>query len=186
LRTAQRDIQFLSLLIDDMFQMAQLDAGGLQLNRELASLSDLISDTLESFSELATRQSVTIEGSVAPGIDPVLMDVKRIGRVLNNLLTNALQHTPGGGKVTVHAFPAPQGVLVEVNDTGEGISADDQPHIFERFFRGEKSRSHLTGGAGLGLAIARGIIEAHHGQIGVENVPGGGARFFFVIPNLED
>ena len=74
---------------------------------------------------------------------------------------------------------------VEVTDTGEGISAADQPHIFERFYRGEKSRSRQTGGAGLGLAIARGIVEAHHGQIGVENPPGGGARFFFIIPNSE-
>jgi signal transduction histidine kinase len=185
LRTAQRDIQFLSLLIDDMFQMAQLDAGELPLECEPASLSDLISDTLESFSELATRQGILLEGSVALGIDPVFMDVKRIGRVLNNLLANALRHTPSGGKVTVQAFLLPQGVRVDVTDTGEGISAADQPHIFERFYRGEKSRSRQTGGAGLGLAIARGIVEAHHGQIDVENTPGGGARFFFVIPNSE-
>jgi signal transduction histidine kinase len=186
LRTAQRDIQFLSLLIDDMFQMAQLDAGGLPLDREPASLSDLISDTLESFSELASRQDILLEGSVVPGIDPVLMDVKRIGRVLNNLLSNALRHTPGGGKVTVHAFPVTQGVRVEVTDTGEGVSTADQPHIFERFYRGEKSRSRQTGGAGLGLAIARGIVEAHQGQIGVEDVSGGGARFFFVLPSSEN
>jgi signal transduction histidine kinase len=185
LRTAQRDIQFLSLLIDDMFQMAQLDAGGLPLDREPASLSDLISDTLESFSELAIRQGILLEGSVSPGIDLVFMDVKRIGRVLNNLLANALRHTPTGGKVTVQAFPGAQGVRVEVTDTGEGISAADQPHIFERFYRGEKSRSRSTGGAGLGLAIARGIVEAHHGQIGVESISGNGACFYFTIPNAE-
>lgn len=183
LRTAKRDIQLLSLLIDDMFQMSQLDAGGLPLDREPASLSDLISDTLESFSELATRQGILMEGSVAPGIDPIFMDVKRIGRVLNNLLANALRHTPTGGKVTVHAYPVPQAVRVEVSDTGEGISAEDQPHIFERFYRGEKSRSRLTGGAGLGLAIAKGIIEAHHGQIGAESAPGNGARFYFILPS---
>lgn len=185
LRTAKRDIQLLSLLIDDMFQMSQLDAGGLPLDREPASLSDLISDTLESFSELATRQGILLEGSVAPGIDPIFMDVKRIGRVLNNLLANALRHTPTGGKVTVHAYPVPQAVRVEVSDTGEGISVEDQPHIFERFYRGEKSRSRLTGGAGLGLAIAKGIIEAHHGQIGAESTPGNGARFYFILPKLD-
>jgi len=185
LRTAQRDIQFLSLLIDDMFQMAQLDAGGLPLDREVASLSDLISDTLEDFSELATRQGILLEGSVAPGVDPVFMDVKRIGRVLNNLLDNALQHTPSGGKVTMQAFPLPQGVRVEVADTGEGISEADQPHIFERFYRGEKSRSRLTGGTGLGLAIARGIVEAHQGQIGVASAPVSGASFYFTIPSVE-
>jgi signal transduction histidine kinase len=185
LRTAKRDIQFLSLLIDDMFQMAQLDAGGLSLDREPGSLTDLISDTLESFSELAARQGIQLEGSVALGIDPVLMDVKRIGRVLNNLLANALRHTPGGGKVSVEAYSLPHGVRVEVSDTGEGIAVMDQPHVFERFYRGEKSRSRLTGGAGLGLAIAKGIVEAHHGQIGVEPASGGGACFFFVIPNSD-
>jgi len=89
LRTAQRDVQNLSLLIDDLFQMAQLDAGGLTLNCEMASLSDLISDTLESFNELASRQQVTLSGEVTRGVDPVFMAVPRIGRVLNNLIGNA-------------------------------------------------------------------------------------------------
>jgi signal transduction histidine kinase len=98
LRTAQRDIQALSELIDDLFQMSQIDAGGLQLDLEYNSLSDLISDTLESFSELALRKGVVLKGSVAAGIDPVFMDARRIGRVLSNLIRNALRHTPEGGK----------------------------------------------------------------------------------------
>ncbi len=182
LRTAQRDVQSLSLLIDDLFQMAQLDAGGLTLNRELASLSDLISDTLESFSELASRQQVALSGEVTGEVDPVYMDVQRIGRVLNNLISNALRHTPPGGSIQVHAARSPQGVRVEVRDSGEGILDTDIPHIFERFYRGEKSRSRSTGGAGLGLAISRGIVEAHGGQIGVESAPGAGACFHFILP----
>jgi signal transduction histidine kinase len=182
LHTAQRDIQNLSLLIDDLFQMAQLDAGGLPLNQEVASLSDLVSDTLESFSELAARQRVTLEGSVKPGVDPVYIDVQRIGRVLNNLIGNALRHTPEGGQVTVQALHDAQGVRVTIEDTGEGISNEDAPHVFDRFYRGEKSRNRATGGAGLGLAIARGIVEAHGGQIGLESAPGKGARFFFTLP----
>jgi signal transduction histidine kinase len=182
LHTAQRDIQNLSLLIDDLFQMAQLDAGGLPLNREWASLSDLVSDTLESFSELAARQEVALEGSVQAGVDPVYMDVQRIGRALNNLVGNALRHTPQGGRVTVQALREPGGVRVSVDDTGEGISGEDAPHVFDRFYRGEKSRSRATGGAGLGLAIARGIIEAHGGQIGLESGPGKGAHFYFTLP----
>ena len=182
LHTAQRDIQNLSLLIDDLFQMAQLDAGGLPLNREWASLSDLVSDTLESFSELAARQGVALEGSVQAGVDPVYMDVQRIGRALNNLVGNALRHTPQGGRVTVQALRDPGGVRVTVDDTGEGISSEDAPHVFDRFYRGEKSRSRATGGAGLGLAIARGIIEAHGGQIGLESGPGKGAHFYFTLP----
>lgn len=182
LRTAQRDVENLSLLIDDLFQMAQLDAGGLRLERELASLSDLISDTLESFSELAGRQGVTLSGEVQPGVDPVFMDVPRVGRVLNNLIGNALRHTPPGGSVTVRAMPAPSGVRVEVRDTGEGIPAEDLPNVFDRFYRGEKSRSRATGGAGLGLAIAKGIVEAHAGQVGVESSPGQGTCFYYTLP----
>jgi len=182
LRTAQKDISALSLLIDDLFEMAQIDAGGLRLEREYNSLSDLISDTLESFSELAARGQVCLDGSVDPGIDPVLMDVQGIGRVLNNLVGNALRHTPSGGEVQVQASSCPQGVRVEIRDTGEGIQPEDLPLVFERFYRGEKSRNRATGGAGLGLAIARGIVEAHGGQIGVESSLGQFTRFHFILP----
>jgi signal transduction histidine kinase len=182
LSTAQRDIRALSALIDDLFQMAQLDAGGLSLDLAENSLSDLISDTLESFSELAGRRVVDLQGSVQPGIDPVWMDGQRIGRVLNNLVGNALQHTPPGGFVRVNARREPRFIQVEVLDTGEGIQAEDLPHVFERFYRGEKSRSRSTGGAGLGLAIAKGIVEAHGGRIGLESNPQG-TRFFFTLPN---
>lgn len=181
LRTAQKNIHALSVLIDDMFQMAQLDAGGMPLERAENSLSDLISDTMESFSELAARQGVELQGSVDARIDPVIMDAQRIGRVLNNLVSNALQHTPTGGRVSVRASRQPQAVLVEVTDTGQGIRSEDLPFIFDRFYRGEKSRSRSTGGAGLGLAIAKGIVEAHGGQIGVENAVQG-TRFYFTIP----
>ena len=179
---AQRDIRALSVLIDDLFQMAQIDAGGMSLNRESTSLRDLISDTLESFSEPAIRQAVTLEGQVEPGVDLVYMDTQRIGRVLNNLVGNALRYTPPGGKVQVRASPVLAGCLVEVIDTGEGIPPDDLPHVFERFYRSEKSRNRLTGGAGLGLAIAQGIVEAHGGQIGVESTLGQGTRFWFTLP----
>lgn len=181
LRTAQKDIRALSALIDDLFQMAQLDAGGLPLELAENSLSDLISDTLESFSELAARQGIDLQGSVDTQVDPVHMDAQRIGRTLNNLVSNALQHTPPGGHVLVRASRQPQGVLVEVTDTGDGIRSEDLPFIFDRFYRGEKSRSRSTGGAGLGLAIAKGIVEAHGGQIGVESGTQG-TRFYFTIP----
>jgi signal transduction histidine kinase len=183
LHTAQHHIRSLSLLIDDLFDMAQLDAGGLPLERHPNSLSDLISDTLESLSALAARQEITLEGSVAPDVDPVLMDTQKIGRVLSNLVSNALRHTPTGGRVEVRASAAEEGgVQVEVRDTGEGISLEDLPHIFEQFYRGEKSRSRDTGGSGLGLAIAKGIVEAHGGRIGVESAPGQGTCFFFTLP----
>jgi len=182
LETAQRHIRALSALIDDLFEMAQLDAGGLPLERHPNSISDLISDTLETFSALAARQGVTLEGSVPAGIDPVCMDAQKIGRVLANLVGNALRHTPAGGVVQMRASVEAEGVRVEVRDSGEGISPQDLPYLFEQFYRGEKSRSRDTGGSGLGLAIAKGIVEAHGGCIGVESTPGRGACFFFNLP----
>ena len=182
LKSAQRDIRSLSMLIDDLFQMAQIDAGGLKLDLAPDSLGDLISDTLESFSELAQRQSVHLDGTVAPGLDPVRMDAARIGRVLNNLVGNALRHTPPGGRVEVSACRLDSHVEVSVTDSGEGIRPADLPHIFDQFYRGEKSRSRATGGAGLGLAITRGIVQAHGGQIHVQSQPGQGTRFVFTLP----
>jgi signal transduction histidine kinase len=182
LNTAQRDVRSLSALIDDLFQMAQLDAGGIPLEKEDASLADLISDTLESFSALASQQVITLEGSAEVDVDPVLMDTQRIGRVLNNLIGNALRHTPTGGQVAVNARRAGSSVEVTIRDSGEGIRAEDLPNIFESFYRGEKSRSRATGGAGLGLAIARGIVRAHGGEIRVESQPGD-TRFIFTLPN---
>jgi signal transduction histidine kinase len=182
LLTAQRDVRSLSLLIDDLFQMAQLDAGGFPLDREPASLTDLISDTLESFSALASRQEVSISGQAEPGIDPVFMDTMRIGRVLNNLITNALRHTPRGGEIRVHARRTASCVEVTVSDSGEGIQPEDLPNIFDSFYRGEKSRSRATGGAGLGLAISRGIVRAHGGDIAVDSRPSRGSTFTFTLP----
>ncbi|MBK7449451.1 MAG: HAMP domain-containing protein [Anaerolineales bacterium] len=183
LNTAQRDVRSLSALIDDLFQMAQLNAGGFKLDFEDSSLADLISDTLESFTELAARQNLTLSGSVDPNLDPVRMDTRRIGRVLNNLIGNAIRHTSAHGEVMVTARRTNSGVEVSVEDTGEGIRADDLPHIFDGFYRGEKSRSRATGGAGLGLAISRGIVQAHGGEIKVESETGNGSRFTFYLPH---
>jgi signal transduction histidine kinase len=182
LQTAQRQIRSLSVLINDLFEMAELDAGGLSLEQHPNSISDLISDTIESFSALAAQQDVTLEGSVEHGVDPVCMDAQKIGRVLANLVSNALHHTPAGGRVQIRASTLETGVQVEVHDSGEGITSEDLPYIFDQFYRGEKSRSRDTGGSGLGLAIAKGIVEAHGGRIGAESAPGQGTRFFFTLP----
>ncbi len=182
LNTAQRDVRSLSVLIDDLFQMAQLNAGGIPLDRAESSLADLISDTLESFSELAVRRYIKLEGSVEANVDPVFMDTQRIGRVLNNLIGNALRHTPEQGEVKIHARRTGAGVEVTVSDSGEGIRAEDLPHVFESFYRGEKSRSRATGGTGLGLAISRGLVQAHGGDIQVQSRPGDGSQFAFTLP----
>lgn len=182
LRTTQRQVNDLSMLIDDLFQVAQLDAGGLVIQPATCSLSDLLSDTLESFSALARERGVTLSGSAASDVDPVMLDSLRIGRLLNNLIGNALRYTPSGGAVTVSAWREDSEIHITVTDTGEGISPDDLPHVFDRFYRGEKSRNRGTGGSGLGLAIARGIVRAHGGDISVESQLGAGTTFRLHLP----
>ncbi len=183
LTTIQREIQSLSTLIDDLLQIAQIDAGGLKVDPAWNSLADLISDALEAFSELASQAGIHLTGEAAPDLDPVWFDAARIGRVLANLIRNALQYTPTGGEIRLNAWREKGEVLVEVQDTGEGITAEDLPLIFDMFYRGEKSRSRTTGGSGLGLAIARGLIEAHHGTISASSTVGKGTTIRFVLPS---
>lgn len=185
LRTAKRDIHALSLLIDNLFEMAQIDAGGLQLDRQPNSLRDLLSDTVESFHGLADEKGIRLQGQVAPDVDPVSMDARLIGRVLTNLISNAIRHTPSGGTIQVNGRTVAGGVEVSVRDSGEGIRPEDLPHVFEQFYRGEKSRSRATGGAGLGLAIVKSFVEAHGGAIRAESKVGEGTRFTFFLPKQQ-
>lgn len=183
IQTAQRDIRSLSALIDDLFEMAKLDAGGFTLEKVTLPIGDLISDTMESFSELARQRGVTLTGSVAPQTGVVNADVQKLGRVLANLISNALRYTPAGGTVSVNAKAVGNSIHVEVSDTGAGIPPNDLPRIFEQFYRGDRARSRATGGgAGLGLAITKRIVEAHGGTIGVESKVGEGTRFYFTVP----
>jgi signal transduction histidine kinase len=183
LSTLQKNIRDLSELIDDLFQMTQLDAGGLPLDLNHASMLDLLSDTLESFQAQASQQGIALSASIAPQVGMVTMDTARIGRVLNNLISNALRHTKSGGQVQLIAERQAGLVSIKVMDSGEGIAPEDLPFVFDQFYRGEKSRSRQTGGAGLGLAIARGIIQAHGGEISVESQLGSGSTFCFTLPD---
>ncbi len=185
LKTAQSEIHYLSHLIDDLFELAQLDAGHSNLRCESSSLRDLISDTLESMHTRAEQEGIRLQGQVQNGIDPVTLDSEKIQRVLNNLIGNAIAHTAPGGQVQLRARQIGAEVQIDVRDTGEGIAPDDLIHVFERFYRGEKSRSRDDNGlrgAGLGLAIAKGFVEAHGGRIWVESKPGKGASFSFTLP----
>ncbi|HSB89386.1 MAG TPA: HAMP domain-containing sensor histidine kinase [Anaerolineales bacterium] len=185
LQTAQRNIRDLSTLIDDLFEVAQMQGGSLRLHLEPASLNDLISDTVESFSGAIASRGIQLEGNVAPGVDPVVLDPARIGRVLSNLLSNALRHTPDGGRITIEAAADSAEVQISVRDTGEGIAPEDLPHVFESFYRGERSRGRASGGSGLGLAIARGFVEAHGGRIAAESPPGQGCTVSFTLPRKQ-
>ncbi len=186
LRQCRNEIDRMNDLIDGLFELAQLDAAGLELTCETSSLSDLISDTIGGVSARAVAKGVSVTGSVDPAVDPVWLAPKAIGRVLHNLLDNALRHTQEGGQIHLHAKREDGSVEVAVRDSGEGIPPEDLSRIFERFYRGEKSRTRndfTRGGAGLGLAIAKGLVEAHGGQIWAENPPGGGAVLIFRLPS---
>jgi signal transduction histidine kinase len=188
LASARGEVTKLGRLVDDLFELARIDAGLLQLELEETSLHDLVSDTLSSFGPEAERRGIRLVGEVSPEVDPVLASPSKLQRVLYNLISNALRHTPADGTVFLRAQPQEGAVRVEVADTGEGIAPEDLPRVFERSFRGERSRSsHGVGedsGAGLGLAIARGLVEAHGGKIDVESRLGGGSRFTFTLQRV--
>lgn len=181
-RTIRADVIALNSLIDDLFELAQMDTGGLVLETSSHSLRDLISDALEVFQALATQRGIKLDGRVAPAVGLVRLNAPKISRVLANLLSNALRHTPPGGHVHVTAERTAEGIVVTVQDSGAGFNPADLPRVFEQFYRGEQARSRTTGGAGLGLAIARGIVEAHGGRIWAENVAGQGALVGFSLP----
>lgn len=189
LATMRSQIGHLNGLIDDLFELAQIDAGALRLELQRVRPGDMLSDTVEGMQPQAQARNVALRAQIAPDVAPLMVAPQKIERVLYNLVTNAIRHTPSDGVVVVSVAPAPPataatspGVLFEVRDTGEGIAPEDLPHVFDHFYRGEKSRSRATGGAGLGLAIAKGIVEAHGGRIWIESSREQGTAVRFLIP----
>jgi signal transduction histidine kinase len=134
-----------------------------------------------NFGPQAADRGVTLALDLPAALPGVMADRRRIAQVLGNLITNALRHTQQGGCVTLTAAACEGGVEVAVSDTGRGIAPEDLPYIFERFWRGEKSRSRAGGGTGLGLAITRQLVEMHGGRIHVESEPGRGTTFRFTL-----
>ncbi|MGA7731093.1 MAG: ATP-binding protein [Chloroflexia bacterium] len=188
LHTIQGETQHLATLIDDLFELSQIDAGALKLHLEPTSLADLVSDALESMNAQAEKKKVRLEGHVEGAPPRVPLDAPRMQRVLYNLIQNAIRHTPQDGTITLRVRGAEDQVELMIMDTGEGIPEGDLPHIFDRFYRGERARTRERQdggpGAGLGLAIARGIVEAHGGSIHASSMPGQGAAFHVVLPAM--
>ena len=182
LGTSLAEVDTLNQLVNDLFELSQLDAGLLELHLEAAPVQDLISDTLRSMNAQATARSLTLRGTVEGTPLPIAMDTRRVQRVLHNLIQNSIRHTPADGTIDVRVQDRGGVVQVEVADTGDGIPEREIQHVFERSYRTDRSRSRESGGAGLGLCIAKGIVEAHGGRIWAESVEGEGSTFTFTLP----
>ncbi len=181
-RTIRSEVVAMNQLIDDLFELAQLEAGGDTFALDEHNLSDLVSDTLEAFRLVAENQAIILSGNVGSNIDPVNMNASKISRVLDNLVQNAIQNTSKGGEVNISVVRKASSVEVSVSDNGSGFQEEDLTRVFEKFYRSEPARSRSSGGSGLGLAIAKGIVEAHRGSISAENIKGGGAVIVFSLP----
>ncbi len=181
LRAILEETHVLARLIEDLRTLAVTDDAGLRLVRVPADLGELVRETLASFTSRADAGRVRLSVDLPVNFPLVVMDVERIRQVLTNLIDNALRFTPPGGTIEIGAAQTDREIAVTVTDTGSGISAEDLPHVFDRFY---KSRD--SGGAGLGLAVAKGLVEAHGGMIAATSAPGAGTRIRFTLPLSQD
>lgn len=172
----------LSRLIDQLLELSRLESGELPLRREEIELAPLVAQVLSEIEVARSDRGVEVSSDVPVGLPAIEADRERIHQVLFNLLDNAVRFTPGGGSVTVTADRHDGWVEVRVADTGVGISPEHLPRLFERFYRADPARSREEGGTGIGLAIARSVVEAHGGHITAESAPGAGSVFRFDLP----
>jgi signal transduction histidine kinase len=177
LATMRTHVTVLGAMIDDLFELSRLEAGDLEWSMRQVELADLVEETVAAMRVEAEAKGVAVAADLAAL--SARGDPERLQRVLFNLIRNAIHHTPADGSVTVRAEPAGEWIEVEVADTGEGIAASERERVFEPFARGDASRHH--GGAGLGMAISRAIVEAHGGRIWLADSEVG-TRVRFVIP----
>lgn len=192
------ETRLLARLVTDLHTLSLADAGQLSLKMESVNVADLLADVVTSFSGQAAAKEVDLRldmsptssrgQAVLPANTTILGDAGRLDQVLSNLVVNALRHTPNGGCITLRAKLLDEGdnkhvVQIEVSDSGEGIAPEDVPFVFERFWRGDRARTHSGGaGGGLGLAIAKQIVEAHNGRIAASSTPEQGTTFCLTFP----
>lgn len=176
------ETNLLERLVDDLRLLSLAEAGHLPLYPEALAPGDLVEDVVHAFAGQAQTQGVALLSAVAPDLPLVYVDPQRMQQVLGNLVANSLRHTPPNGSITLHARATATGVELRVQDTGSGIASDALPHIFDRFWRGDKARQRHGSGAGLGLAIARHFIEAQGGTIRADSAPDTGTTMTVWLP----
>jgi two-component system OmpR family sensor kinase/two-component system sensor histidine kinase BaeS len=175
------ETKLLARLVNDLQTLSLAEAGQLPLHPTRFLLADLLADLTSSFSAQATSLGISLQTNIYDPSKEFSADYDRLNQVLSNLISNALRHTPEGGKISIETEAITSGVRFVVRDTGEGIPAEEIPFIFDRFWRGDKSRTGRTN-SGLGLAIAKQLIHAHHGTIEVQSETGTGTTFIIDLP----
>jgi signal transduction histidine kinase len=173
----------LTALVNDLFALAQADTRTLTVRHDPVDVSHVVEGVVNSMRPLARRErAITLVAETVPGLPMASGDTERLEQILSNLIRNAVRHTPDGGIIAVSTVMESDHILISVADTGEGIADDHLPHIFEPFYRADSARSRETGGAGLGLAIVRELVELMGGSITVESKRGEGSRFKVILP----
>ena len=177
--------RLLARLIEDLHELARAEARQLPLNVQSINVNELVQQAATAFEPAAEAASISLQTNVPHDLPEVQADATRMTQVLNNLLSNALRHTPAGGAITIVCQANGGSVRLSVQDTGEGIAPEDLSRVFDRFYRADPTRNRATGGAGLGLAIVRAIVEMHGGQVWAESdgLAGHGSRFTVELPN---
>ena len=176
------EVLLLARLVEDLQELTLAEAGQLTLVRQSADVVEIVRRAVAAAQPPAESKGLTLETKLPEEQATAEVDPERIGQVLRNLLSNAITHTSEGGHITVDLKDKDDELHIGVADTGAGIPPEDLPYVFERFYRADPSRVRATGGAGLGLTIARRLVEAHGGTIGVESEVGKGSRFIFTLP----
>jgi signal transduction histidine kinase len=184
LSSIKEETTMLTGLITDLRDLSLAEAGQLKLETGPIDVADLVRRRINQIEVIAQKKGVAIRADLPEGLPKVTGDGKRIEQVLTNIVNNALNYTPEGGNIDVTVTPdaGRTGITITVADTGEGIPSDQLPHIFERFYRVDEARSKKSGGAGLGLAIAKQMVELHGGKIWAESEVGKGSKFSFTMP----
>lgn len=183
LQTLQRQNQRLTTLVTDLLLLSRLDSQPVPMQCDICCLNDVVDDLIEEFAALAIAASVTLTSSVRLSIPvDVIGNADQLYRLFSNLIINAIQYTPQGGKVTVCLDCADNYAVIQVQDTGIGIPQQELTRIFDRFYRVNSDRSRRTGGSGLGLAIAQAIVQAHQGSLDVQSEFGKGSTFTIKLP----
>ncbi|MFC1927091.1 sensor histidine kinase [Chloroflexota bacterium] len=185
IRSLNEETALLSRLVNELQELSLAEAGELKLVYQTEDIAGLVRQAVTSWQPQLTAGGISLSLEVPDDLPPVNIDWQRVNEVLHNILENAVAHTRKGGTIKIAASQKGKWVEVSVSDTGEGIPAEDLPHIFERFYRVDKSRARATGGSGLGLTIAKRLIEAHGGTIVVQSKLGEGSRFSFTLPVAE-